>query len=83
MENKKLTEEEIQTLKELQQKSSNIVAEFGNLEIMKLQVDARKNELVEIYNQHKEQEISFGKELSEKYGDGSIDLGKGEFIPNK
>jgi hypothetical protein len=83
MENKKLTEEEIQTLKELQQKSSNIVAEFGNLEIMKLQVDARKNELVEIYNQHKEQETSFGKELSEKYGDGSIDLSKGEFIPNK
>ena len=83
MENKKLTEEEIQTLKELQQKSSNIVAEFGNLEIMKLQVDARKNELVEIYNQHKEQETFFGKELSEKYGDGSIDLSKGEFIPNK
>jgi predicted HAD superfamily hydrolase len=52
MENKKLTEEEIQTLKELQQKSSNIVAEFGNLEIMKLQVDARKNELVEIYKKH-------------------------------
>ena len=29
----------------------------------------------------KEEEQTFGKELSDKYGNGSIDLEKGEFIP--
>jgi len=33
------------------------------------------------YNQLKEEERNLGKQLSEKYGDGTIDLEKGEFIP--
>jgi len=82
MENTKLTTEEIEKLTSLQQKSNGIIAEFGNLEVMKLQIDARKNDLISIYNQLKTEETEFGKELSEKYGDGTIDLNKGEFIPN-
>ena len=82
MENTKLTQEEIEKLTNLQQKSNGIIAEFGNLEVMKLQIDARKNDLISIYNQLKTEETEFGKELSEKYGDGTIDLNKGEFIPN-
>lgn len=82
MENTKLTQEEIEKLTSLQQKSNGIIAEFGNLEVMKLQIDARKNDLISIYNQLKTDETEFGKELSEKYGDGTIDLNKGEFIPN-
>lgn len=82
MENTKLTTEEIEKLTSLQQKSNGIIAEFGNLEVMKLQIDARKNDLISIYNQLKTDETEFGKELSEKYGDGTIDLNKGEFIPN-
>lgn len=83
MENKKLETAELEKLKELQQRSVNISAEFGNLEILKLQMDARKNDLVGAYNTLKQEEADFGKELSEKYGDGTIDIEKGEFIAKK
>jgi hypothetical protein len=82
MEPIKLTEEELEKLVSLQRKSAGVTQEFGNLEIMKLQVEARKNELVAFYNQVKEDELTFGKELSEKYGDGTINIEKGEFIPS-
>jgi len=81
MENTKLTAEEIGKLQEIQQKNAAVVSELGNLEITKLQVEARKAEVVEFFNKLKEEEQAFGKELSEKYGNGSIDLEKGEFIP--
>lgn len=81
MENTKLTVEEIEKLQEIQQKNAAVASELGNLEITKLQVEARKAEIVEFFNKLKEEEQTFGKELSEKYGNGSIDLEKGEFIP--
>jgi hypothetical protein len=82
MEPIKLTEEELEKLVSLQRKSAGVTQEFGNIEIMKLQVEARKNDLINLYSQIKSEENTFGKELSEKYGDGTIDLNKGEFIPN-
>ena len=81
MENTKLTVEEIEKLQEIQQKNAAVASELGNLEITKLQVEARKNEILEFFNKLKEEEQTFGKELSDKYGNGSIDLEKGEFIP--
>lgn len=82
METKKLETTEIEKIKELQMRSANITTEFGNLEVLKLQVEARKNELVNAYNALKEEEASFGKTLSDKYGDGNIDIEKGEFTPS-
>ena len=81
MENTKLTVEEVEKLQEIQQKNAAVASELGNLEITKLQVEARKAEVVEFFNKLKEEEQAFGKELSEKYGNGSIDLENGEFIP--
>ena len=46
MEPIKLTEEELERLVSLQRKSTGVTQEFGNLEIMKLQLDARREELV-------------------------------------
>ena len=42
METKKLTSEELETLKEFQQRNNVVVSELGNLEITKLQIEARK-----------------------------------------
>ena len=81
MENTKLTVEEIEKLQEIQQKNAAVATELGNLEITKLQVEARKNEILEFFNKLKEEHQTFGKELSDKYGSGTIDLEKGEFIP--
>ena len=81
MKNKKLTSEEIEKLQEIQQKNAAVATELGNLEITKLQLEARKGDVIKLYNDLKEEEQTFGKELSDKYGNGSIDLEKGEFIP--
>jgi len=81
MKNKKLTSEEIEKLQEIQQKNAAVATELGNLEITKLQLEARRGDVIKFYNDLKEEEQTFGKELSDKYGNGSIDLEKGEFIP--
>jgi uncharacterized coiled-coil DUF342 family protein len=83
MANKKLTRKEIDSLKEIQQKNNAIVAEFGNLRIARLQLDAREAELVKFFNDLKEEETTLGKTLSDKYGSGSINIESGEFIPSE
>ena len=81
MENTKLTVEEIEKLQELQQSNAAVATELGSLEITKLQIEARREEVVKYFTELKQEENTFGKELSDKYGNGTIDLEKGEFIP--
>jgi len=81
MENTKLTQEELQQLQEIQQQNQALALELGNLELTKIQIENRYDELVEFHTQLKDKEKEIGKELSEKYGNGTIDLEKGEFIP--
>ena len=79
MESTKLTTEELEKLQEIQQKNAAVATELGNLEITKLQMEARKSEIIKFFKDLKEEEQDFGKELSDKYGVGSINLEKGEF----
>lgn len=81
MSNQKLTQEELDTIKSIQEKTNAVVSELGNLELTKLQLDARRKEIESFYNDLKEEESKFGKELSDKYGNGTIDLENGEFVP--
>jgi hypothetical protein len=83
MNNQKLTEEEIKTIQEIQQSNQALVNELGSLEVTKIQIKNRYDELVEYYNELKVKENAFGKELSDKYGNGTIDLEKGEFVPSE
>jgi len=81
METQKLTQEELDTIKALQERSQVVVAEFGNIEVAMTNLANRKKEVVTYFNQLQEDEQKFGKELNEKYGNGTIDLEKGEFVP--
>lgn len=83
MENQKLTEEEIKKIQELQGKRQNTVLELGNLETYQYDIDTRKEELHTVLDELRRSDQELGKELNEKYGDGSIDLEKGEFIPQE
>lgn len=83
MENTKLTVEEIEKLQDIQQKNAAVARELGNLEITKLQIESRREEIVKYFTDLKQEEITLGKELSDKYGNGQIDLEKGEFIPEQ
>jgi len=80
MEHTKLTQEEISQLQEVRQQSQALVLELGNLELAKIQLENRYDELVEFYDDLKNRERELGKTLSDKYGDGTIDIEKGEFI---
>jgi hypothetical protein len=81
MENTKLTVEEVEKLQDIQQKNTAVATELGSLEITKLQIEARREEVLRYFTELKQEETALGKELSEKYGNGTIDLEKGEFIP--
>jgi|TARA_Y100000389_G_scaffold182927_1_gene199953 hypothetical protein len=68
----KLSEKELQQLKELQTEGNELVFSLGQIEAQK----------VSIYSSIKivqEKQLKLGKELQEKYGDGNIDLESGEF----
>ena len=80
MENSKLTEEELKSIKDLQALRQNTVLELGNLESYQYDIDTRKKELHTTLDEIKTSDLKLGKSLNEKYGDGSIDLDKGEFI---
>lgn len=70
----KLTKQELQQIQYLRNRIQLAQQDLGKLEMQK----------IEIYNyvtKTRELEASVFKTLEQKYGQGSIDLEKGEFIP--
>ena len=82
MANQKLTQEELQKIQQLQNQSQEIITELGTIEVGRINLDARYEAAEKALSETKEAEQAFAKEMQEKYGDGSIDLGTGEFIPD-
>jgi|688.fasta_scaffold31044_6 hypothetical protein len=78
METKVLEQEEIQAIKDLKVKREQLMADFGFIEIriqeLTLQKETLTNLLVEVMNS----EATLNNTLQSKYGNGSIDLDKGE-----
>jgi len=81
MENKVLTQEEIQSLKTIQTNQSSLVQALGTVEYRTQLLELDKQALKLQLQKQVEDETKIAKELQEKYGDGNIDLEKGEFIP--
>lgn len=81
METKVLAQEEIQSLKTLQENQSSLVTALGDLEYQITILESRKQFLKNEIAIQIESEIKIGKELQEKYGEGNINLEKGEFTP--
>ena len=81
MENQKLTEEELQKIGELQQKNNAVVSELGQIELIRMNVAARREAAEKYLTDLRGEEDTLGKELSDKYGSGSINLETGEFVP--
>tara|TARA_B100000767_G_scaffold95201_1_gene91589 strand:+ start:633 stop:884 length:252 start_codon:yes stop_codon:yes gene_type:complete len=81
MSSKKLSEEEVKQLKDFQLKNNEIVVALGSIT---LRIDAlerqEESELEKFQNLQLEQN-KFAQELQKNYGDGNIDLEKGEFTP--
>ena len=79
MEQIKLSEEEIQTLSQLQSDQQTLINSFGEVEMQIQLAEIKKDSLVEALTSLKNKEVEVGKMLQDKYGNGTIDLESGIF----
>ena len=79
METKVLTQDELQQIKDIQQDKSVLVEQFGIIEYSIQDLEQQKQSLKSALSDLKQKEIDLGKILQEKYGDGTINVEKGEF----
>lgn len=78
--NVKLTREEMEKIQEIQSNSQNITFELGSIELQFIQLGKRKENVKAKLDEIAEVEKEFTNELFEKYGKGTVNLEKGEFI---
>ncbi len=83
-EEKKVTEEELNQIKKLQDSYLQVAYDFGQLAIEKIELQARIKKVEEVYEtnaQHlqvlRNQEQELSTSLQEKYGSSTIDLETG------
>ena len=74
-----ITPEELTQVQSLQSRRDQLTIDFGYTEFQIQELELKKESLVDALIQLKNQEIQIGKEISEKYGEGSINITKGEF----
>ena len=79
METKVLTQDELQQIKDIQQEKSVLVEQFGIIEYRIQDLEQQKQSLKSALSDLKQKEIDLGKMLQERYGDGTINVEKGEF----
>lgn len=79
MEIKVLTQDELQQIKDIQQEKSILVEQFGLIEYSIQDLEQQKQTLKSALSNLKQKEIDLGKTLQERYGDGTINVEKGEF----
>jgi hypothetical protein len=79
-EKKFLTEEELQTLKSIQNQTQNLILELGEIEMIKIQIESRHNEAKSFLSNLSNQESEFTQSVFEKYGKVSVNPETGEII---
>ena len=79
MASKKLSESELQILEDFQSRNNEIVVQVGATELRIDALERQKEELLENFRKLTVEQQEFGVKLQEKYGDGNINLEKGEF----
>ena len=77
----KLTETEIKLATELETKRRTLQQEAASIKLLELQIELRQDNLEQFYTETLELEKQVSETLSNKYGNGSIDIEKGVFIP--
>lgn len=77
-----LTQEELQEIKDFQDRRRTLMQQFGIIEFNIQDLESQKQQLVTELNNLKQQEIQIGSKLQDKYGEGTIDVDKGEFTSN-
>jgi len=77
-----LTQEELQEIKKFQNKRQTLIQQFGIIEFNIQDLESQKQQLSVELSNLKQLETQIGSKLQDKYGEGTIDIEKGEFISN-
>jgi hypothetical protein len=77
-----LTQEELQEIKDFQDRRQILMQQFGVIEFNIQDLESQKQQLIAELNNLKQQEIQIGSKLQDKYGEGTINIDKGEFTSN-
>lgn len=83
MEKKVLSEEEMSKLKDLRSRFQVLTQNIGNNEVQILSLELQKEAYMDELKSIKQQELVLAQELEEKYGQGTVSLETGEFLPSK
>ena len=78
---KKFTTDELTKLKDIANKYVEIQGKLGTFEIQKAMIEKQKVDILSELHELQKDEDSLGIQLNEKYGEGTIDIEKGEFVP--
>lgn len=85
----KLTDEELNSIRAIQDGYATVTAKFGHVEVQKMliqkQLDAMETLKVELAKEYGELELSEQKihdSIVEKYGEGSVNIENGTFTPS-
>jgi hypothetical protein len=73
-----LTQEELQTLKNIQSQTQNLILELGEIEMIKIQIESRYNNAKQFLSDLSNQETEFTQSVFEKYGKASVNPETGE-----
>jgi len=77
-----LTQEELQEIKKFQNQRQTLIQQFGIIEFNIQDLESQKQQLNVELNNLKQLETQIGSKLQDKYGEGTIDIEKGEFTSN-
>jgi hypothetical protein len=80
METKVLTPEELKALKDLQFKQDQLIVALGNVEYRMTLLEKQKLNLKIQIEDLEKSNLELGAQLTEKYGNGNLNLETGEII---
>ena len=83
MEPTKLSQEVIDQIKSIQQRNQAVEIELGQIELVKLAVKQRRLNAEQFLIELKDEEKTLAEFLEKEYGNGTINIKEGVFIPNQ
>jgi len=79
----KFTEDELTTVKEIQDGYFSVQSDLGSLGLAKIKLERQEDMILEKLNKVEEKETSFLDKITEKYGKGVLNPETGVFTPEK
>ena len=81
MKSKKLSEEQLGRVINIQQNYQSLSRELGSIELSKINIEGRRKAAEDYLDNLQQQEREIAEELEKEFGKGSINLELGEFTP--